>query len=78
MCVNVGPVPVCVGPGEGNVLTVGYDPTDDPDFSGRLSVEVTGLDAAGRAAFLAHVEFEVTPPEHGAVPAQAKGRKERP
>ena len=51
-CLTVGPVPVSIGPGEEKVLTVDYDPADDPEFSGRLSVEVTGLDEAGRAAFL--------------------------
>jgi hypothetical protein len=78
MCVDVGPMPVCVGPGEEKVLTVNYDPADDPEFSGRLSVEVVGTDEAGRAAFLTHVEFEVTAAGHAAAPAQRKSGRDHP
>jgi Protein of unknown function (DUF1573) len=77
-CLNVGSMPASIGPGEERVLTVGYDPADDPEFSGRLSVEVVGMDEAGRAAFLTHVELEVIPAEHRDAPAQAKSGRARP
>jgi Protein of unknown function (DUF1573) len=77
-CLSVVPMPVCIGPGEERVLTAAYDPADEPEFAGRLSVEVAGIDEAGRAAFIARVEFEVTPPERGAAPAQAESRRGEP
>jgi hypothetical protein len=77
-CLTVGPMPVCIGPAEEKVLTVDFDPGDDLEFSGRLSVKVVGLDRAGRAAFETHVEFEVSPPERGSARAGEKSRREGP
>jgi Protein of unknown function (DUF1573) len=80
-CLEVGPMPVRVEPGEENVLAVRYDPSEDPEFRGRLSVELSGLDALGRAVFRTHAELEVTPgsmssPRRCNSPAGATGGRE--
>ncbi len=58
-CVRVEPGMFQIGPGEAKSLAVRFDPADEPDFHGQLSVIVTGYDDAGRAAFGTRVNLEV-------------------
>lgn len=58
LCISVGRVPVRLGPGESTELKVTFDPLDDPDFEGRLCVEVTGYLTDGRVGFQTKVNVE--------------------
>ena len=58
-CVQVAPVMFRVGPGEVKSLAVRFDPSDEPDFRGELSVIVTGYDGEARVAFANRVNLEV-------------------
>ncbi len=58
-CVRVAPGMFPVGPGEAKSLAVRFDPSDEPDFRGELSVIVTGYDGEARVAFANRVNLEV-------------------
>jgi len=61
-CVNVGRVPVRLEPHETANLPVTFDPSEDPDFAGRLSVEVICYLTDGSISFQTKVNVEVGPP----------------
>lgn len=58
-CLLVSKQPVCVRPGECADLTVKFDPTDDPDFRGGLSIHVIGRDPTGEIVFGTRAHLEV-------------------
>jgi Protein of unknown function (DUF1573) len=58
-CIDVVGVPVRLAPNETKDLKVTFDPSHDPDFEGRLSVEVTGLLADGSIGFQTRVRVDV-------------------
>jgi Protein of unknown function (DUF1573) len=60
-CLTVGAGPMRIASGERVFLPVRYDSSEEPDFLGRLSVDVTGVDAEGQIAFRARVQLEVAP-----------------
>src|SRR5208282_4496506 len=43
-CIGVSGVPVRLGPNEAKRLNVAFDPTEDPEFRGELSVDISGYD----------------------------------
>ena len=59
LCIDVGRVPVRVEPHQATGLTVTFDPSEDPDFEGRLSVQVTGYLTDGKIGFQTSVNLEV-------------------
>lgn len=58
-CILVSPTSIVVGSGESSALTIEFDPTDEPEFRGGLSVNVVGKEATGRVALRGRVEVEV-------------------
>jgi Protein of unknown function (DUF1573) len=58
-CLNVAGQPTHIGSGQVADLTVKFDPTDDPDFRGGLSVDVLGHDPTGELVFQTRVRLEV-------------------
>ncbi|MGO9922026.1 MAG: DUF1573 domain-containing protein [Isosphaeraceae bacterium] len=58
-CIGVSGAPVGLGPNEEKRLKVAFDPADDPDFRGALSVEISGYDEGGGTLFRARAELEV-------------------
>lgn len=57
-CLTTAPSSICLGPGEGKILAVEFDPSDEPEFRGRLSVDITGY-ANGVVAFRTRANLEV-------------------
>ncbi len=77
-CLRVRPVSMVIPPGESTVLTVEFDPTNNPDFRGGISITVIGVSEAGEKAFQTCVNFELRP-ENARVadkPARGDGRRE--
>ncbi len=58
-CITVSPLPACVPCSGSAVLVVAFDPADEPEFRGGLSVELSGRGAADSRLFEAVVEFEI-------------------
>jgi len=58
-CLHVVGQPLKLGPGESDTLAVGFQPSDEPDFRGRLSIEVIGRSIAGEVVLVTHVNVEV-------------------
>lgn len=58
-CIRVSPTSIEVGAGESAVLTIAFDPTDEPGFRGGLSVDVVGKEVSGRVALRSRVNLEV-------------------
>ena len=58
-CLDVGPFPIKIEPGRSANLTVRFDPADEPDFRGRLSIEVIGRGPTDLLAFRTRVGIEV-------------------
>ncbi len=61
LCIDVGGVPIRLGPDESTELKVTFSPSDESDFEGRLSVRVTGYLADGGIGFQTTVNIEVDP-----------------
>lgn len=59
-CVVVSPVPATVEPSGSVLLLIAFDPTHEPDFLGKLSVNVTGY-SDSESVFRTHVILEVRP-----------------
>jgi len=57
-CLTTTPGPIWIGRGECKVLAVEFDPSEEPDFRGRLAIDVTGYDG-DVVAFHTLVELEV-------------------
>ncbi len=57
-CVNVTPMPTRVEPYGVATLGVMFDPADEPDFHGSLSVRLTGY-SGGRLAFVTRINIDV-------------------
>jgi len=66
-CLTVGPAPIRLRPGERTVLAASFDSSGDPDFAGRLSVDITAYIRA-KVAFrtLAKIEITLANPKCGA------------
>jgi hypothetical protein len=60
-CIGMGGVPVQLEPDETKNLRVTFDPSYDPDFAGRLSVQVTAYLTDGSLAFQTKVNLDVHP-----------------
>lgn len=58
-CLEVAPLPLRIGPGQNGRLMMRFNPAEEPDFRGRLSVEVAGYGPNGRIAFRMRVRVEV-------------------
>lgn len=58
-CIGVSGMPVRLGPNEARSLKVAFDPTEDPEFRGALSVDVSGYDGTGKTLFRARAELDV-------------------
>jgi hypothetical protein len=58
-CVGVAPSAVRVGPHESQQLELWCEPAAEPDFMGRLAVEVVGYLPGGEPAFRTICKFEV-------------------
>ena len=58
-CIRVGGVPFRLGPNEIRDLEVSFDPSEDPNFQGRLSVEVIGYRDDGRVVLQTRVNLTV-------------------
>jgi len=58
-CLVVKPPATVIGPLETKTVAVEFDPTDEPDFVGGLSIDVTGY-AHGAIAFRTRANLEVT------------------
>jgi len=43
--------PTTIGPGETGRITLSFDPKDEPDFQGELSIEVVGYEIKKEVAF---------------------------
>jgi len=48
-----------IGPGRSADMTIRFDPAEEPDFRGRLTIGVTGLGPTGAIVFQTHVDLEV-------------------
>jgi hypothetical protein len=58
-CVRVAPLTTRIDSGTEATLTVAFDPTEEPDFRGGLSVELTGFDVGGFILFKARVDLDI-------------------
>jgi len=58
-CLNVAEQSTNIGPGQAAELTVKFDPTDDPDFRGGLSIDVIGRDPRGGIVFRTRAQIDV-------------------
>lgn len=58
-CIRVTPIELQVEPRQSSLVIVVYDPADDPDFRGRLSVKLSGHEPSGQIAFDSRIEFEI-------------------
>lgn len=58
-CLNVAKQWARLGPRQTADLTVRFDPADEPDFRGCLSIDVIGREPGGEIAFRTRVEVEV-------------------
>jgi hypothetical protein len=77
-CVTVGTGSMLVASSERKVVAVRYDPSEDPDFVGDLSVDVTALGATDEVVFRVRVDLEVGPKgATGAVRRTAAVKPER-
>ena len=70
-CVSISPVPSTIGPGSSAELIAAFDPAEEPDFSGRLGVDVVGKDEAGRELFRLEIDVEVLPSPRIAPPSRS-------
>lgn len=69
-CLQVEDRSIDLPSGESAPLTLVFDSSDEPDFRGALSIEVSGRDTDRRILFHTHVDVEVRPvpanaPRHG-------------
>jgi hypothetical protein len=60
-CVKVGPVPVQIDPGSTTALTVTFDASGEPDFRGKLSVNIVGYTEDGSVGFMTHLAVYMRP-----------------
>jgi hypothetical protein len=58
-CIEVGPLPQRIDPGQSVIVTVRFHPEEDPDFRGRLSIKLTGLSSTGRVLFNTNVRVDI-------------------
>jgi hypothetical protein len=58
-CLSIAPALLEIGPGRSATLIVRFNPAEDPDFRGSLSIEVTGLGTDGAVVFRTHVRLTV-------------------
>jgi hypothetical protein len=58
-CLTVAEQSTEIGPGQAADLTMEFDPADDPDFRGGLSIDVIGRDPLGGIVFRTRAQIEV-------------------
>lgn len=58
-CIHLAPLPICIPPGQDAELTVCYDPDDEPNFRGDLSVNIKGFDRSGNCILLVNSTINV-------------------
>ncbi len=58
-CLAVSPWPIRIEAGSGHPLTIAFDPASEPEFRGRLGIELKGLDDTGKVLFEGRVDLEV-------------------
>ena len=58
-CLTINPAPIEVGPGLSTALIVRFDPAEDRDFRGGLSIEVAGFETNGKVVFRTRVSLKV-------------------
>jgi len=58
-CLSVAEQTTDIGPGQAADLTLKFDPTNDPDFRGGLSIDVIGRDPPGGIVFRTRAQIEV-------------------
>ena len=61
-CITITPCPARIEPHDSTEFTVEYDPFEEPDFRGRLSIEYSAKDDGGNILFLGHIGVEVAEP----------------
>jgi hypothetical protein len=68
-CVRVAALPLTVGAGEAAPMTVEFDPSEEPEFHGRLSVDLVGREPGGSVVFRTSVTLRVRPGATGSTKA---------
>ena len=58
-CLEIQPSQVSIDPGESATLTARFDPRVEPDFRGKLGVDVTGTDGSGAILFRTRIKVEI-------------------
>ena len=58
-CILAPSFPLQMGPHDVSRLSFSFDPSSEPDFEGKLAIEVTGYLAGGEIAFRTEVILEV-------------------
>jgi hypothetical protein len=58
-CLEIGPVPAAVRARQTQQLTVRFNPSEEPNFRGKLSIEVTGRAPDGAVVFRTRVQLEI-------------------
>jgi len=75
-CIRAEPASFKVGPGELAELVTRFDPSDDPDFRGGLSIEVVGRSPRDFVLFRARVDLEIRVQNIGALQRHTSPEKE--
>ena len=65
-CLSAEPTKFKVGPGESAEVRLAFDPSQEPDFRGGLSIEVIGYGAMAKIAFRTRVNLDVHAEASGA------------
>jgi hypothetical protein len=60
-CIRMASLPIRMEANETQDWTVSFDPSVEPEFAGRLSIEVVGYLVDGQIAFRTHVSLDVEP-----------------
>ena len=77
-CVEVNPKSFRLGPGETTSLKAEFDPSHDPEFRGRLAVQVVGHGPGNTIVFQTIVKLEVRTDQGGAIDATPANRVMKP
>ncbi len=58
-CIEIQPSQVSIDPGKSATLRAKFKPQVEPDFRGRLGVDVTGSDGSGAIVFRTKIKVEI-------------------
>ena len=75
-CLSAKQVPIRIGPAETRTLVLCFDPSDEPDFQGGLSIEVAGHDENDSTVFTTRVNVDVRAQSMAALQRQTSPEKE--